>query len=1097
MFAKATAFNSDISQWKVGNVTDTSYMFAEATVFNSDISQWDVGNVTNMTSMFYGATAFNQNLSSWMATNTTTAYFMFCGCPMYGRLEWYPQFSGTPIGYPLYGCDQGPYLVTMSTDGTAGSTATINFNGTSYTDISVPDGEYPIAATVPAGYLFNGWIGATVTTPSLENASVIINGSNETVQATYTASVRTYSVILTADNIVGARADISYNGISDTSANVPNGLYDILATVPLGYIFSSWQIISGTGIIASLSSESTTLTVTNSAVTVNASYNQPPQIWPMYKLNAQHTSQSPYLGTQIQPAAPTWKFDTSGSIGFSSPAIGFDGTLYFCSGGSGDGNLYAIYPNGQQKWSYFIGLGARSPAIGSDGSIYIGSIENGTKSVLYALNAIGTIKWKFDFVNQTFFPMISPTPTIGSDGTIYCVGVTDTRGGISLVALDPNDGSVKWSGPVYIGNLGPNPSIEVALDLSGTVYVCTLNNIIAYTAPTTGTAGIFKFNITSIVVGRISSVAIGSDKTIYVGGSGKILAFNPDGTPKWSYTFNSSNVLTTTPSIGYDGTVYVGSADRSLYAITDVGTAGILKWSYATGGSIVASSPTIGSDGTVYVGSANFSLYAITAPTNGSTTGVLKWSYATGGNIQSSPAIGPDGTVYVGSNDKSLYAFTPTIGPAPMLLVTDISLNPDNTVPDVLLAPIFIVPVPDRSVFIGVTGTGNAAYSINDGPQVPFTPPYSINIVYKSIYNPGDIVPSRLRIYSDTGFTKVAASQTGVSAVSFYNLLEPMTDLQLCPLPESGGGNEDIVPNSISSIDISKLTNLIHLYCSGNNLSNINVSQNILLKTILCDSNNLSALDVTRNTALVDLRFSGNQLQSINVTQNTALIILYCENNNLSALDVTGNNALRDLQCGANQLQSLDVTHNMALEILYCENNNLSTLVTRNTALIDLRCYENQLQSLDVTENKALRDLQCGANQLQSLNVSQNTALGYLGCSVNQLQSLNVTQNTALIILDCENNNLSALDVTQNTALLELGCSVNQLQSLDVTQNTTLTSLSCSNNNIDQTNADTIVAQLVAHNISSGTLIILEQKTGMLSADGWTSLSQCLGWTIS
>ena len=66
----------------------------------------------------------------------------------------------------------------------------------------------------------------------------------------------------------------------------------------------------------------------------------------------------------------------------------------------------------------------------------------------------------------------------------------------------------------------------------------------------------------------------------------------------------------------------------------------------------VASSPAIGSDGTVYVGSADNKLYAINRK-----RGVKLWEFETGGSVWSSPAIGSDGTVYVGSFDKKLYAF--------------------------------------------------------------------------------------------------------------------------------------------------------------------------------------------------------------------------------------------------------------------------------------------------------------------------------------------------------------------------------------------------------------------------------------------------------
>ncbi len=146
----------------------------------------------------------------------------------------------------------------------------------------------------------------------------------------------------------------------------------------------------------------------------------------------------------------------------------------------------------------------------------------------------------------------------------------------------------------------------------------------------------------------LSSPAIGSDGTIYVGShNGKIYAFYSDnGTVKWSYATVSGRVFSS-PAIGSDGTIYVGSEDKNLYAINADGT---LKWSYATDDKVI-SSPAIGSDGTIYVGSFDNNLYAFY-----SDNGTVKWSCATLGRVLSSPAIGSDGTIYVGSGDNNLYA---------------------------------------------------------------------------------------------------------------------------------------------------------------------------------------------------------------------------------------------------------------------------------------------------------------------------------------------------------------------------------------------------------------------------------------------------------
>jgi outer membrane protein assembly factor BamB len=153
-----------------------------------------------------------------------------------------------------------------------------------------------------------------------------------------------------------------------------------------------------------------------------------------------------------------------------------------------------------------------------------------------------------------------------------------------------------------------------------------------------------------------SSPAIGADGTVYVGSYDHYLyAMNPDGTFKWSY--QTGGTVYSSPAIGTDGTVYVGSSDNRLYAINPNGT---LQWSYQTGGA-VSSSPAIGADGTIYVGSSNYPftsyLYAINPD------GTLKWSCPAGMSMLSSPAIGTDGTIYIGSDgglgDGYLYAINP------------------------------------------------------------------------------------------------------------------------------------------------------------------------------------------------------------------------------------------------------------------------------------------------------------------------------------------------------------------------------------------------------------------------------------------------------
>lgn len=61
-----------IQNWDVSKVTDMSYMFFFAGLnFNTDISGWNTGSVTNMEGMFYNAQAFNRDLSGWNVSSVT------------------------------------------------------------------------------------------------------------------------------------------------------------------------------------------------------------------------------------------------------------------------------------------------------------------------------------------------------------------------------------------------------------------------------------------------------------------------------------------------------------------------------------------------------------------------------------------------------------------------------------------------------------------------------------------------------------------------------------------------------------------------------------------------------------------------------------------------------------------------------------------------------------------------------------------------------------------------------------------------------------------------------------------------------------------
>lgn len=179
--------------------------------------------------------------------------------------------------------------------------------------------------------------------------------------------------------------------------------------------------------------------------------------------------------------------------------------------GSTDNNLYAIGPDGSEKWRYSTdGPVYSSPAVGADGTIYVGSDDKR----LYAINPNGSLKWRYITAGT-----IRSSPAVGPDGTIYVgSGWQDSK----LYAMNPG-GTLKWSF-------------------------------------TTG----YWVN---------SSPAVGADGIVYFGSSDdKLYAVGPSGTLKWSLA--TGDQITSSPAIGVDGTIYVGSNDGRLYAITEAETEG-------------------------------------------------------------------------------------------------------------------------------------------------------------------------------------------------------------------------------------------------------------------------------------------------------------------------------------------------------------------------------------------------------------------------------------------------------------------------------------------------------------------------------------------
>ena len=262
--------------------------------------------------------------------------------------------------------------------------------------------------------------------------------------------------------------------------------------------------------------------------------------------------------------------------------------------------------------------------------------------------------------------------------------------------------------------------------------------------------------------------------------------------------------------------------------------------------------------------------------------------------------------------------------------------------------------------------------------------------------------------------------------------------------------------NGDSEIQVSEAT--AYTYNINVGMSNISdltgIEAFVNLTEFSCYGNQLTNIDLSQNTALTDLNCEDNQLISLDLSQNSALDILYCDNNQLTSLNLNGAVSLGAVRANYNQLTSLDLSTNINLEVLELTGNHLASLdVSQNPVLNRLDCEgqnwpNSQLTSLDLSQNPNLQYVNCSSNQLTSLNLNGAVSLGTLYCSENQLASLDLSTNTVLQSMSCSHNQITSLDLTQNTALAVLHCYDNALINLDIRNglNHTWGSMKCFDN---------------------------------------------------
>ena len=326
--------------------------------------------------------------------------------------------------------------------------------------------------------------------------------------------------------------------------------------------------------------------------------------WRMAGHDSRHT------GRVDAPAIDSPEVKWSKKLGhriFAGAAIGQDGTIYVAAEGerfeTSGHSLYALTPRGEVKWSLDLPAPVRTTALVDEESVLFGSYDGAFRAV--ALDGRPLWRYEPDDLSQR---ISLSSPAMARDGTVY---FGDHGGALQAIS---SDGGQRWSFPTddYVR----------------------------------------------------AAPAIGQDGTIYVGSNdGTFYALNPDGSLKWSY--ETGGRIDSPATIAKDGAIYFGSEDGRLYALTPMGEK---MWSAIVGrGLMVSASPALGQDGTIYVGTTGTAPLGSSQPQQVASypfialtpEGDAKWEFPLPQWIRSSPAVVSDGTIYFGAWDGVLYALSP------------------------------------------------------------------------------------------------------------------------------------------------------------------------------------------------------------------------------------------------------------------------------------------------------------------------------------------------------------------------------------------------------------------------------------------------------
>jgi outer membrane protein assembly factor BamB len=348
------------------------------------------------------------------------------------------------------------------------------------------------------------------------------------------------------------------------------------------------------------------------------------------------------------PSIPEkWQFAQTGPLG-AALALDDDGTVYAASE---DGFLYAIDAAGNLRWKFNAGPMQVAPVLGSDDTIYVTNEEQS----IFAVNHNGTQQWVAGGGPYADKRMGSFTAAI-DQAYLYA----PWRGLLRAVRL--TYGTFAW--PAGYGYQNGGSVIKLANGLivytgAGRLDAVDSTGRIQWQYPVMNpplNVDMLTKNGGHIPVGNFwldSPMAAGDDGTLYFCAvDSRLIALTSDGQLKWEFKTKTHSVNHGSPVIAVDGTIYFASGDGNLYAVLPDGTQ---KWAFDAESGVFSAAPVLAEDGTIFVVNDG-GLFAVSAE------GKLLAHAVVGGSVASSPTIAPDGTVYVAGRAGKITAFSGTHG---------------------------------------------------------------------------------------------------------------------------------------------------------------------------------------------------------------------------------------------------------------------------------------------------------------------------------------------------------------------------------------------------------------------------------------------------